>query len=115
MLLSYLMLLLFQRKYAPLDSCLLCTDIDAWIGGKFNLDIPKFLVGAAATVEMLGGPKIAKIIVPAPPLTPDDIVGALKSRGWKADIVTSDDVASEMVPTESSGILKCVDGRGEST
>jgi hypothetical protein len=28
------------------------------------LDIPKFLIGAAATVEMLGGPKIAKIIVP---------------------------------------------------
>jgi hypothetical protein len=38
--------------------------VDAWIGGKFNLDIPKFLIGAAATVEMLGGPKVAKIIVP---------------------------------------------------
>ena len=39
--------------------------VDAWIGEKFDLDIPKFLVGAAATVEMLGGPKKAKIIVPA--------------------------------------------------
>jgi hypothetical protein len=39
--------------------------VDAWIGGKFNLDIVKFLIGAAATVEMLGGPKIAKIIVPS--------------------------------------------------
>jgi hypothetical protein len=87
--------------------------VDAWIGGKFNLDIPKFLIGAAATVEMLGGPKIAKIIVPSPPLTPADIAGALKSRGWTADIVTSDKI-SHMVPTKSTGILKCVDGRGES-
>ena len=38
--------------------------VDAWIGDKFNLDIPKFLIGAAATVEMLGGPKVARIIVP---------------------------------------------------
>jgi len=87
--------------------------VDAWIGGKFNLDIPKFLIGAAATVEMLGGPKIAKIIVPAPPLTPADIATALQSRGWKAAIVSPADIASEMVPTKSSGILKCVDGRGE--
>ena len=88
--------------------------VDAWIGGRFNLDIPKFLVGAAATVEMLGGPKIAKIILPAPPkpLTPEDIVGALKSRGWAADIVTSNEV-THMVPTNPTGILKCVDGRGK--
>ena len=38
--------------------------VDAWVGGKFNLDIPRFLVSAAATVEMLGGPKVARIIVP---------------------------------------------------
>ena len=87
--------------------------VDAWIGGKFNLDIPKFLIGAAATVEMLGGPKIAKIIVPASPLTPADIATALQSRGWKAAIVSPADIASEMVPTKSSGMLKCVDGRGE--
>lgn len=37
--------------------------VDAWTGGKFELDIVKFLVAAAATVEMLGGPKKAKIIV----------------------------------------------------
>jgi hypothetical protein len=89
--------------------------VDAWIGGKFNLDIPKFLIGAAATVEMLGGPKIAKIIVPTPPkpLTPEDICNALAARGWSAVQVTQDKVAKELVPTKSSGILKCVDGRGE--
>ena len=37
---------------------------DGWAAGKFGLDVPKFLVAAAATVEMLGGPKKAKIIVP---------------------------------------------------
>ena len=89
--------------------------VDAWIGGKFNLDIPKFLIGAAATVEMLGGPKIAKIIVPTPPkpLTPEDICNALAARGWSAVQVSQDEVAKDMVPTKSSGILKCVDGRGE--
>ena len=35
--------------------------VDAWIGGKFNLYIPKF--GVAATVEMLDGPKVAKIVL----------------------------------------------------
>lgn len=39
--------------------------VDAWVGNVFDLDITKFLIGAAATVEMLGGPKIAKIIVPS--------------------------------------------------
>lgn len=38
--------------------------VDGWSAGKFGLDVPKFLVAAAATVEMLGGPKKAKIIVP---------------------------------------------------
>jgi hypothetical protein len=38
--------------------------VDGWAAGKFNLDVPKFLVAAAATVEMLGGPKKAKIIIP---------------------------------------------------
>ena len=38
--------------------------VDGWVGGKFGLDVPKFLVAAAATVEMLGGPKKAKIIIP---------------------------------------------------
>ena len=46
-------------------------------------------------------------------LTPADIASALQSRGWEASIVTSDDVANEMVETKSTGILKCVDGRGE--
>merc|ERR1712129_441126 len=31
--------------------------VDGWAAGKFDLDVPKFLVAAAATVEMLGGPK----------------------------------------------------------
>mmetsp|Transcript_1556 Transcript_1556/g.3318 ORF Transcript_1556/g.3318 Transcript_1556/m.3318 type:complete len:211 (-) Transcript_1556:280-912(-) len=38
--------------------------VDGWTGAKFGLDVPKFLVAAAATVEMLGGPKKAKIIIP---------------------------------------------------
>lgn len=38
--------------------------VDAWITGKFGLDVPKYLVAAASTVEQLGGPKIAKLIVP---------------------------------------------------
>ena len=37
--------------------------VDGWAAGKFDLDVPKFFVAAAATVEMLGGPKKAKIIV----------------------------------------------------
>jgi hypothetical protein len=39
--------------------------VDAWAAGKFNLDVPKYLVTAAATVERLGGPKKAVLIVPA--------------------------------------------------
>ena len=38
--------------------------VDAWAAGKFNLDIPKYLVTAAATVERLGGPKKAVLIIP---------------------------------------------------
>lgn len=38
--------------------------VDAWAAAKFGLDVPKFLVAAAATVEMLGGPKKATIIIP---------------------------------------------------
>jgi hypothetical protein len=37
--------------------------VDGWAAGKFGLDVPKFLVAAAATVEMLGGPRKAQIIV----------------------------------------------------
>ena len=39
--------------------------VDAWAAGKFNLDVPKYLVTAAATVERLGGPKKAVLIVPS--------------------------------------------------
>merc|ERR1712167_18858 len=38
--------------------------VDAWAASKFNLDVPKYCVTAAATVEMLGGPKEAILIVP---------------------------------------------------
>ena len=40
--------------------------VDAWAAGKFNLDVPKFLVTAAATVEKLtkGALKDAILIVP---------------------------------------------------
>lgn len=38
--------------------------VDAWAANKFDLDIPSYLVTAAATVERLGGPKIAKLVVP---------------------------------------------------
>ena len=37
--------------------------VDGWAAGKFGLDVPNFLVAAAGTVEMLGGPKKAKIII----------------------------------------------------
>lgn len=38
--------------------------VDGWAAGKFGLDVPKFLVASAATVEKLGGPRKAKIIIP---------------------------------------------------
>lgn len=47
-----------------------------------------------------------------PALTPEDIVEVLKQRGWEAEIVSSADMASEMVDVKPEGILKCVDGRG---
>jgi hypothetical protein len=39
--------------------------VDAWVAGKFNLDVPKYLVAAASTVEQLKGPLKAKIIAPS--------------------------------------------------
>ena len=46
--------------------------VDAWAAGKFNLDVPKFLVTAAATVEKLtkGALKDAILIVPKVPPPP---------------------------------------------
>mmetsp|Transcript_21154 Transcript_21154/g.45247 ORF Transcript_21154/g.45247 Transcript_21154/m.45247 type:complete len:235 (-) Transcript_21154:267-971(-) len=38
--------------------------VDGWAAGKFGLDVPKYLLACAATVEMLGGPKKAKLIIP---------------------------------------------------
>ena len=37
--------------------------VDAWVAGKFDLDIVKYLVCAASTVEQLNGPLKAKLIV----------------------------------------------------
>ena len=86
--------------------------VDAWAAGKFNLDVPKYLVTAAATVERLGGPKKAVLVVPdPPPLTPEDIVGVLEGRGWEAKIVTAGKVP-DLIDVDPKGILKCVDGRG---
>eukprot|EP00740_Mantoniella_antarctica_P019348 CAMPEP_0198678648 /NCGR_PEP_ID=MMETSP1468-20131203/1242_1 /TAXON_ID=1461545 /ORGANISM="Mantoniella sp, Strain CCMP1436" /LENGTH=54 /DNA_ID=CAMNT_0044416275 /DNA_START=96 /DNA_END=256 /DNA_ORIENTATION=+ len=45
------------------------------------------------------------------PLTPEDVVGVLQSRGWEAEIVYSSAVAN-LIPVDPNGILKCVDGRG---
>merc|ERR1712003_145747 len=38
--------------------------VDAWITGKFNMDVAKYLTAAASTVEQLGGPKKAILISP---------------------------------------------------
>lgn len=38
--------------------------VDGWIAGKFDLDVPTYLTLAAQTVELLKGPKKARIIVP---------------------------------------------------
>ena len=46
------------------------------------------------------------------PLTPEDVVGVLKARGWDATIVTEDNCPVEVVDVDPKGILKCVDGRG---
>lgn len=84
--------------------------VDAWIAGEFDLDIPKYLVAAASTVEQLGGPLKAKIIVPSPPLTPEDVVGVLKERGWEAEIVKESAIPI-LIPVVPEGLMKCVDGR----
>eukprot|EP00586_Coscinodiscus_wailesii_P015707 CAMPEP_0172498270 /NCGR_PEP_ID=MMETSP1066-20121228/111449_1 /TAXON_ID=671091 /ORGANISM="Coscinodiscus wailesii, Strain CCMP2513" /LENGTH=443 /DNA_ID=CAMNT_0013271487 /DNA_START=26 /DNA_END=1357 /DNA_ORIENTATION=+ len=84
--------------------------VDAWVAGKFNLDVPRYLTAAASTVEQLGGPRIAKIITPATPLTPEDVVGVLKGRGWEAEIANQSEVP-KLIPTSEKGLLKCVDGR----
>ena len=38
--------------------------VDAWVAGEFNLDAGRYLTLAAQTVELLSGPKIAKIVIP---------------------------------------------------
>ena len=51
-------------------------------------------------------------MVEAPPLTPEDIKSVLQDRGWEASIVESSTLSSDLHPVQSTGILKCVDGRG---
>ena len=46
------------------------------------------------------------------PLTPEDVVGVLKGRGWEATIVTESNCPVPVVDVNPKGILKCVDGRG---
>jgi hypothetical protein len=43
-------------------------------------------------------------------MTPEEIKKALKSRGWEATIVTSDQI-DDLVDVTSEGLMKCVDGR----
>ena len=38
--------------------------VDGWVAEKFGLDIATYLTLSATTVEKLGGPTVAKIIVP---------------------------------------------------
>ncbi len=38
--------------------------VDGWVAATFDLHVPSYLTLAAQTVELLGGPKIARIIVP---------------------------------------------------
>ena len=47
-----------------------------------------------------------------PPLTPEDVVVVLQSRGWEATIVKAADSPIPLVDVDPNGILKCVDGRG---
>jgi len=84
--------------------------VDAWITKDFDLDIPKYLGAAASTVEQLKGPLKAKIIIPSPPLTPEDVVGVLQGRGWEAEVVKQSAV-SALIPVTPEGLMKCVDGR----
>jgi len=37
---------------------------DAWVTGPFGLDVPQYLTLAAQTVELLNGPRVARIVVP---------------------------------------------------
>ena len=43
-------------------------------------------------------------------MDPKDIVQALESRGWKAEIVSRKDVP-DLVDVNAEGLMKCVDGR----
>lgn len=43
-------------------------------------------------------------------MTPEQIVQALESRGWKASIVKASEV-DDLVDVTPSGLMKCVDGR----
>jgi len=84
--------------------------VDAWVAGEFDLDVGKYLTAAASTVEQLGGPLKAKLIVPTPALTAEDVVGVLQGRGWEAEIVKESTV-SNLIPVAPEGLMKCVDGR----
>ena len=42
--------------------------VDGWAAGAFGLDVGRYLGLAAQTVELLNGPLIARIVVPAAPL-----------------------------------------------
>ena len=91
--------------------------VDAWAAIKFNLDVPKYLVTAAVTVEKLAKGQLKKAVLVVPkkeekPLTPQDVVGVLEGRGWTATIVEEDKCPVPVVPVDPKGILKCVDGRG---
>ena len=89
--------------------------VDAWAAYKFNLDVVKYLSTAAVTVEKLakGTLKKAILVAPNPPaLTPEDVAGVLKSRGWDATIVKAANSPVPLVDVKRRGILKCVDGRG---
>ena len=39
--------------------------VDGWVTGAFDLNVGQYLTLAAQTVELLGGPRIARIVVPA--------------------------------------------------
>ena len=38
--------------------------VDAWVASRFDLDPGRYLGFAAQTVELLGGPRVARIVVP---------------------------------------------------
>ena len=60
-------------------------------------------------MEQLKGPRKAKIVIPSPPLTPDDVIDVIKGRSWKADIVKESEI-SNLVPIGPRGLMKCFDG-----